>query len=300
MPADQLAGLTPRAPGGRLAGPRWRQLYVEFTEWAASEQAAARHLAPLLHQAQASGLTTGFWFVRKHPCWQLRLGLPPGSDGHALEAAIRPVLDALVESGAIGRWWPGVYEAEEAAFGGPSGMTIAHDLFAADSEAVLGLHGTADGPGTRLGRRELSLVLSTTLLRGAGLEWYEQGDAWHRVTQERPLPGDVTAGQVNALTASTTTLLTADTSAASPLFEAGSPLAGAADWAAAFRQAGQSLGTLARSGTLQRGLREVLSYHVIFHWNRLGLTSRQQAILARTARDANLGPVPVSTAEDWR
>jgi thiopeptide-type bacteriocin biosynthesis protein len=61
-------------------------------------------------------------------------------------------------------------------------------------------------------------------------------------------------------------------------------------------QTGQTLGTLARSGTLQRGQREVLSYHVIFHWNRLGLSALRQAILARTARDAILGPVPVPIA----
>jgi thiopeptide-type bacteriocin biosynthesis protein len=296
MPADQLAGLTPQAPSGGLAGPGWLHLYVEFTDWAASEQAAARHLAPLLHQPQASGQITGFWFVRKHPCWRLRLRLPPSSDGHALEAAIRPVLDGLADSGAILRWWPGIYEAEEAAFGGPSGMTIAHDLFVADSEAMLRLLGSAEDSGARLGRRELSLALCTTLLHGARLEWYEQGDAWHRVTRERPLPDDVTAEQVSGLTASTRILLATDTSAASSLFEAGGPLANAADWAAAFRQAGEDLGTLARCGTLQRGLREVLSYHVIFHWNRLGLTGRQQAILARACRDAILGPMPVPTS----
>jgi thiopeptide-type bacteriocin biosynthesis protein len=271
-------------------------MYVEFTDWAASEQTAARHLAPLMRQAQDSGLISGFWFVRKHPCWRLRLRLPPGSDGHVLEALIRPALDGLADSGAILQWRPGIYEAEEAAFGGPSGMAIAHDLFAADSEAVLRLLGNADGSGVRLGRRELSLALCTTLLHAARLEWYEQGDAWHRVTRMRPLPGDVTAGQVSGLTASTATLLASDTSPASPLLEAGGPLAGAAAWAAAFRQAGEDLGTLTRCGTLQRGLREVLSYHVIFHWNRLGLTSRQQAILARACRDAILGPVPAPIA----
>jgi len=300
MPADQLADITPQVPGDALAGPGWLQVYVEFTDWAASEQAAARHLAPLLHQAQTSGLTSGCWFVRKHPCWRLRLGLPPGSGGQALEALLRPALDGLVGSGAIQGWRPGIYEAEEAAFGGPSGMAVAHDLFTADSEAVLRLLADAGGSGARLGRRELSLALCTTLLHGARLEWYEQGDAWHRVTRMRPLPGDVTAEQVSGLTASTTALLATDTSPASRLLEAGGPLADAAGWAAAFRQAGEDLGTLARCGTLQRGLREVLSYHVIFHWNRLGLTSRQQAILARACRDAILGPVPAPTAPPAR
>lgn len=296
MPADQLADITEHVSGGRSAEPGWWQMYVEFTDWADSEQAAVWHLAPRLHQAHDSGLISGFWFVRKHPCWRLRLRLAPGSDRHALEVAIRPMLDGLADSGAILRWWPGVYESEEAAFGGPPGMTIAHDLFVADSEAVLRFLGGVGGSEVRLGRRELSLVLCTTLLRGARLEWYEQGDAWHRVARERPLPDDVTGEQVSGLTASTRMLLTADTSAGSPLFEAGGPLGGAADWAATFRRGGEALGALAQCGKLQRGLREVLSYHVIFHWNRLGLSTRQQVLLARACRDAILGPVAVPPA----
>ena len=34
------------------------------------------------------------------------------------------------------------------------------------------------------------------------------------------------------------------------------------------------------------GLRDVLAHHVIFHWNRLGLATPTQAVLAHAAADA--------------
>lgn len=50
----------------------------------------------------------------------------------------------------------------------------------------------------------------------------------------------------------------------------------------------QALGNAVQAGTLDRGLRQVLSYHVIFHWNRLGLSMRGQSVLAWAARAAIL------------
>jgi thiopeptide-type bacteriocin biosynthesis protein len=265
-----------------------RQVYVEFTDWDASERAFARSLAPLLGQARQKGMIDGWWFMRKHPCWRVRIRPAGGGDE---DAFFRPALDALTADRTIVGWRAGIYEAEEAAFGGPEGMTVAHDLFIADSRAVMDLV-AAPGDGSGLGRRELSVLLCTALLRGAGLEWYEQGGAWHRVTRERPLPADVPAGRLPGMAGSLRTLLIAGASPGREVFQPGGPAASAAGWADAFRRAGEALGALARAGTLQRGLRDVLAYHVIFHWNRLGLPARQQAVLARAARDAILGPVP--------
>ncbi|MFF9008611.1 hypothetical protein ACF087_22620 [Streptomyces goshikiensis] len=56
------------------------------------------------------------------------------------------------------------------------------------------------------------------------------------------------------------------------------PLEPVAEWAAAFRSTGQALAHAVQDGTLDRGLRQVLGYHVIFHWNRLGLSVRGQSI----------------------
>jgi hypothetical protein len=165
-------------------------------------------------------------------------------------------------------------------------MDLAHDLFCKDSRAVLDL--VRDG-AVGLGRRELSLLLCSVLFRATGLEWYEQGDVWDRVALERPLPSDVPTSKVTAMAADLRQLMLADITPDGPLLGTDGPLSSAAGWADAFRRAGRTLGTAAREGTLQRGLREVASYAVIFHWNRLGLSARIQSILAHAARNAVLG-----------
>lgn len=276
-----------RALTEQEAAASWRQINVRFPDWDASEHNAATHLAPLLHQAETEGLISTWWFMRKHPCWRLRLLSGPAADPS--QNPIGTALDDLADHPAIHSWWPGVYEAETAAFGGEEGMTAAHQLFHDDSRAILRL---LAGNDTGLGRRELSLLLCSTLMNSAGLEWYEQGDVWHRVAHERPLPPDVPARNLDAMADSLRTLMLADTTVTGALFNTNGPLAHAADWAGSFRLAGQTLGSRARSGRLHRGLRDVLSYHIIFHWNRLGLPARRQSILAWAARTAILGPPP--------
>ncbi|MGW3562772.1 thiopeptide-type bacteriocin biosynthesis protein [Streptomyces sp. NPDC000941] len=271
-----------RALAQQAGPPAWAQLYVQFTDWDKAERTAADHIAPILDLAQQEKRITGWWFIRKHPCWRLRLLPAPGTQ---LPPSLADTLDELTADGRVNRWWPGIYEPEAVAFGGETSMTIAHTLFHADSRAILT---TAHGD---LGRRELSLLLCATLMRAAGLEWYEQGDVWHRVTQERPLPPDVPGAKVQAMAGSLRQLLLADTSPTGPMLQSNRTLKPAADWVHAFQHAGTDLGTAARDGTLDRGLREVISYHVIFHWNRIGLPSRTQSILAHAARNAILHPV---------
>jgi thiopeptide-type bacteriocin biosynthesis protein len=255
----------------------WWQVYIQFTHWDQAEQAASEHLAPLLLRAEADGVIAAWWFMRKHPCWRLRLR--PGPAGRAMTADVSAELDQLAAGGHIGGWWPGIYEAETAAFGG-TGMDIVHDLFCADSRAIVTV---LPGAEATLGRRELSLLLCSTLMRAADLEWYEQGDVWHRIIRERPLPNDVLAAKITAMADQVKTLLLTDAAAGGPLLGVNGPLASLADWAEAFRQAGQALGLTAREGTLRRGLREIISYLVIFHWNRLGLHIRTQSIVASAA-----------------
>lgn len=262
----------------------WWQLYIQFTEWTTAEKTAADHLAPLLHRAESDGTVTAWWFIRKHPCWRVRLHIP--SQGQSVRDAFRTVLDELTAADLIHRWWTGIYEPETAAFGNATGMRIAHELFHADSRAILALQRRGDIP---LGRRELSVLLCSTLMRAAALEWYEQGDVWHLVARQRPLPADVPSDVLQELADDLRKLLLADTTPDGPLLGPNRPIAFAADWADAFRRAGRDLGTAARTGTLDRGLRQILAYYVIFHWNRLGLPARNQSILAWAARAAIIG-----------
>ncbi|MET8623760.1 thiopeptide-type bacteriocin biosynthesis protein [Kitasatospora sp. NPDC004669] len=257
------------------------QAYIQFTNWPAAEAIAAQHLAPALHAAEAAGTT--WWIIRKHPCWRLRLHHDPHhSDA---PATVTAALDVLTASGAA-RWWTGLYEPETFAFGGDHAMAIAHRLFHADSRAIL--HHSAFEPWP-LGRRELSVLLCTTMFHAAGLEWYEMGDVWQHVSHERPLPDHVPLDQLPRTVEQIRQLLLADTEPDGPLFHHQGPAAFAAPWADAFRQAGTTLGADARAGALDRGLRRVLAYHVIFHWNRLGIPYTAQGVLARAARDAIFG-----------
>lgn len=153
MPADQLTPAGPPMPArpgsAATAEPAWEQVFVEFADWDNAEQAAAEHLVPVLDQASAAGLISGWWFIRKRPCWRVRV--LPGRDRAAMRAAVETALDSLaVPGGPLRQWLPGTYEAEEAAFGGPEAMTVAHRLFAEDSTAIMrlatgGKTGLADG-----------------------------------------------------------------------------------------------------------------------------------------------------------
>jgi thiopeptide-type bacteriocin biosynthesis protein len=259
----------------------WWHAHVHFTDWADADRTFATHVLPLLRAAEADGTLDGWWYTRKHPCWRLRLHRHPRSE---TMTPIGAALDHLVAEGHLHRWWPGIYEPETAAFGGPVSMTAAHTLFVADSREIQQL---AFRNGLPLGPRELSVLLCTALMRAAGLEWYEQGDVWHHVitADHRSNVAGIPRETLDARATEVRSLLLADTDA---LLCPGGPLAPAAPWAAAFRHTGQALADAVQLGTLDRGLRQVLSYHVIFHWNRLGLSLRAQSTLAWAARTAIL------------
>ncbi|CRK59309.1 O-methyltransferase clustered with LanBC [Alloactinosynnema sp. L-07] len=108
----------------------WYQVRVQFRDWSAAETVGATALGPALDRLRADGATAGWWFLRKHPCWRLRLA-------RADVGAVNRVLDDLTGTGVIARWWSTLYEPETAAFGGSTGMDTIHDLFCADSAGVL-------------------------------------------------------------------------------------------------------------------------------------------------------------------
>ncbi|MGW2720445.1 thiopeptide-type bacteriocin biosynthesis protein [Streptomyces sp. NPDC001492] len=275
------------------AAQGWYSVSIQFADWNAAEQTALTGLGAQLEQAEKDGALANWWFLRKYPCWRLRCG--PGSSATRTDAekVVSTILDRLMADGLVDRWWQTIYEPESLAFGGPHGMATAHDLFHADSRGVLDYlrrHGSSTMPDDALGRREVSVLLCSALFFGAGQEPHEQGDIWHRVEQLRPLPSDTPAARLAGMTAALHVLMTLNTSPTSPLFDKLGALAFLAPWAAAFETAGRRLGSAAHTGSLHRGMRDVLAHHVIFAWNRMGLDDRTQGILARAARDTAMNP----------
>jgi protein-L-isoaspartate(D-aspartate) O-methyltransferase len=62
-----------------------------------------------------------------------------------------------------------------------------------------------------------------------------------------------------------------------------SPLRAAPAWPMAFQYAGRALADVAQRGTLTRGLRAVLAHHLLFTFNRLGVSAEHQHLLATAA-----------------
>lgn len=259
----------------------WYQVHVQFPEWAATEKAAATGLGPQLQRLQGTGVIAAWWFIRKAPCWRLRM--KPGYDGERadMKTSVNSILDGLTTAGLISRWRQIRYEPETVAFGGQSGMDIAHDLFCSDSNNILAY---LRRPAPTIGRRELSVLLCSALFRAAAQEWFECGEIWHRVARLRPIPAETPTDRLTELAESLRKLLTYDARPTGAVFGTDGPLAFAASWAAAFHHAGQALGAAANEGALDRGTRDILAHHVIFHWNRIGLPHKTQSILAHAAK----------------
>ncbi|WP_030545679.1 thiopeptide-type bacteriocin biosynthesis protein [Streptomyces albus] len=274
-----------RAAGRAALDPQpsgWHQVNIEFADYPTAEHSFRAHLLSAL----STGPIGEWWFVRKHPCWRLRIH--PGPDGRTEDAVTRitEALDNTLALGVIRRWRLALYEPESIAFGGPEGIRLTHSLFHADSVGVLDYQQhTADGIEGLPGDKEASLLVTTLFLRAAGLEWGEQGDVWGRVEAGRPLPADVSPEQVGSMAAPLQRLLTAD---ARPAIVDG-PLTPLTGWISGMQRGGRALAEAAHAGNLQLGLRSLLTRHILFHWNRMGFTAAQQAIWARAAREAILG-----------
>lgn len=263
---------------------RWHQITIGFPDWAHAEDIAVTHLWPLLATAETDGLITGWFFIRKAPCWRVRY-LPADNSPYA-RTHLHDHLKVLERARKIEHATEAVYEPECHAFGGTEGMSVAHRLWHLDSRHLLAhLAATTGVPATRR-RRELLILLSSTMLRAAGLDWYEQGDVWARVADHRDPPDHISTDGPRALHAPVRRLMSVETSS---LTSPDAPLASVADWAAAFTCAGNDLAHLVSQGLLRRGLRAILAHHVIFTANRFGLPATTQSVLATAAKTVVFG-----------
>jgi protein-L-isoaspartate(D-aspartate) O-methyltransferase len=265
------------------AGPAgWQHATIAFPRSAGMSAATAASLHAELERAIAERAIAGYHFLRKGGKLRLRVT----GDDEAAAARLAEILDTLTVTGAITGWTPGIYEPEIAAFGGPAAMTVAHQLFRADSRAALALAGHPRPPGA--GPRERAVLLVSTMIRSAGLDWFEMGDVWAKVSDLRSgidLPGE---DHRDRPVAAMGLLMQAEATAISE------PGPCWAERVGAFAAAGRDLRALADQGELSRGLRAVLAHHAIFAFNRAGLTAAQQAALARLATAAVFAPPDAS------
>ncbi|MBV9143817.1 MAG: methyltransferase, FxLD system [Pseudonocardiales bacterium] len=254
----------------------WRQLNLTCDHWQAAEHMAVTYLWPLLTDAEDAGIITAWWFVRKGGTWRVRLR-------PATSAFIDQTTTALIGQRTVRTWTEAIYEPETHAFGGPAGMDIAHDLFHADSRHLMDHLAHADQDH----RREQAVILATRLLRAAAQDWYEQGDCWAQLATHRT-PASAMVEPSPSTSAAVQRLITATTDTP------GSPLHVSPSWVDAFERAGRCLADLAAHGTLTRGLRGVLTQHLLFLFNRHGVSVHDQYVLAAAASRIVFGPASIT------
>jgi len=260
----------------------WRQINIRLSgDRAEAEHQAFTTIAPALIAAENEGLVSNWFFIRKNP-WRIRYMPVTDAAAEQAEQHLHDATVALCRGGYVTQPVQAVYEPETRAFGGTAAMTVAHDLFHADSKNIfVHLDPNNSTNGTSYGRRETSLLLCGALMRGARQDPFECGDIWDKVSALRtpqPTPGKATW---DAFTASVVRLVTIDTRPTTKL--RAQALRRIDPWLTAFESTGDALWCLADSGHLTRGLRSVIAHHVIFHWNRMGIDVTSQANLAHAA-----------------
>ncbi|MEU5839622.1 methyltransferase, FxLD system [Streptomyces diacarni] len=252
----------------------WCQHNIVFHDRDSGQRVINNLLGPVLLAADRDGALRRWWFMNKHP-WPLRYRHDPRAHD-----TVTRLLDRLAAEGHIKDWTDGIYEPETAAFGGQTALQIAHELFHHDSRHLL-TYPIASG---HLGRRETAVVLCSTMMRAAGLDWYEQGDVWDKVSHLRPAESTPAQTWSTGTTTAMRRLMTVNTATLSNPSNKG-PLTGHAAWVSAFEGAGRALAYLAQRGQLERGLRAVIAHLFIFHANRAGLSIQDQSSMSALAKE---------------
>jgi thiopeptide-type bacteriocin biosynthesis protein len=181
-----MIGRTPRPPGAVTtpapacaAAPR---TFVPGSEWLyvrlfAGSGVGDRVLREVVQPAVAGGRSSGAvdrWFFLRYsdPEWHLRVRLH--GEPRRLMGEVLPALNALaqplLDAGVVSRVELATYEREVERYGGPNGVELAEQLFAADSHAVLALVELLEGEGAAEARWRLALAGAHMLLDDLGLD----------------------------------------------------------------------------------------------------------------------------------
>ncbi len=250
------------------------------------EELLASELGPACIRLVGNGHISRWWFMRKNdggvPHIRLRIfGSEPALSREAVPI-LGQELTRLEASGRIGHPTTLIYEPETAIFGGPAGIDLAHEIFHQDSHALqrwLLMEQNSDGPSVSRHRPEASMIVLHALLRGAGVDNFELLDVWTRVQTYRPWKTSATFEQ-RQKNLQVLTRLFREPARNLQAFLGQTQADIVLAWSHALAKQGEALAGENRAGHLQRGLRNILASHIIFHWNRLGFAIPMQAELA--------------------
>ena len=218
-----------------------------------------------------------FFYIYKPPGVRLRFG--------GGQVTPREGVSQLLARAAAGRpdWTFGTYDPEWHQFGGARGLELAHQFFTLDSMAWLGFQRLRLLDAAVLSPDEFSLTLLHPLLDGLVGDRWELWDLWCNVVLTGRLTTAVGSSHWWGMRPTQ-----AESARAVRLLDDGEgrrgrPSCGEVELLATFRAGCESLvaAVLAaeRTGQLLWGLREIVPFWMVCHWNRGGLTFDEQSHL---------------------
>lgn len=247
-----------------------------------------RRLASTARQLLEQPTVANCFFMHKPPGLRVRFETTES----ALEQDIYERVALWVEEGLIERVVPAVYEPEAHLFGGPVSMRSVHRLFTIDALAWLDFHTLAGATGEQPGPAwALSLVMLRALFDGLEIVGWEDLDVWDRVRSqtgrrlgEQALAHDglgAVASTMRAAWADHRWLLTQLPLRTREIAEAyrSAIVPEAARWRSDYFATRQAY----------IGPREAAAYFAVFHWNRAGLPSVRQALVAESLAARQVG-----------
>jgi thiopeptide-type bacteriocin biosynthesis protein len=172
------------------------------------------------------------------------------------------------------------YEPELRLFGGAEGIRIAHEFFAYDSGFLVDWARQSDAQQVPMIPPGLSLALMIEFARASGLDLFELWDLFDRVAAKRAVSDEPVSLKCKDLAAR---VIAATPDAVFSLYGDQQPLL--SPYRARLHQCAGRLSRAFFQGDLECGVRESLAAMILFHWNRVGLPSKAQAALSRSAAD---------------
>lgn len=269
----------------------WLQVGLRFASRAQRERFLAHSgLREHARRWLAEERIEHLYFMNKPPGMRLRL-CGPRLDGIADE--LQQFLALAGREQWIAGHEFGVYDQETYQFGGPAGMKSFHRFSTADSLAIMELHRAWAAGEQDIDAMSFSLMVLSDLIRKVCGDNWEQWDLWCNMElaqRDVAVTGDLRASVDAALEANRPMLEALVFVPDEVLAQVGErERAIATEYFASNTGVAEALTRAARAaptdpGRLLYGIRKIVPFYIIFHWNRLGFPMSQQLLMALLMR----------------
>lgn len=259
---------------------QWLQINLELHRGIAPDTLLNHHFARTIEHWIDAGDLTHFFFVSKAPGLRLRFCGPPLAK--RLRSDVCRLLDASQRRHHVAGYSFGLYDSETYQFGGERGIELFHEFSTFDSLATIRL-GLLRQDRARAQVPSLSLLMISGLLRAVTTDSWELWDIWRSMrltgrhfepTASQEIPAkQLFRDNLDALRdlafepqVVIQELPTRAQVLVQRYFERSQAL-------------GQKLREAEQGGDLLFGLRKILPFYIVFHWNRARLPLQTQRVL---------------------